>query len=395
MKRKNGEKYGMLRLCLSTRADHNYYSDCFYIYDEMLRGDIFLVNSMISCVYDKHVKPINAYAINEKCNEIRIVSSYGNATLSINGNNTYETKEIGLDYATCKMIITLLPDDEEERENRKQIIEKVNKLVYEGWELLNEGLNDGADECASEVIDLLSPISDSGPINYRITLSDAYYLRGRINSKKGDEEEIEETIKLYKESESLRDRLLRQTKDKEVLRKYAQIKNTLGLLYLDKIDYKTAVNYLEKAASMYEWVDSIAPGEYREVYAESLAMLANVQRMAGWNDLALKTSQEGLKVCQLPHDEIEEEEYLVDAIMCQEIISLIYSDEEKYQEAIIQGEKVIELLHLLCHKNNINIYVDILNKKEEWLKGQQMFLANDESDDHDMMDDDGRFDAWS
>src|SRR5574344_459175 len=174
----------MLRICLNTRADHNFYSDCYYIYDEMLSDDGFMVNSMISCVYDKHVKPIKVYAINEKFNEIRIESIYGNATLSINGNNTYETKEIGLDYATCNLEITLLLDDEDEREKRKQTIEKVNKLIDEGWELLNEGLNDGADECASEAIDLLGPISDSGPITYRIALSDAYYLRGYINSKK-------------------------------------------------------------------------------------------------------------------------------------------------------------------------------------------------------------------
>lgn len=393
MDEKKREQYGMLRVELYTRADRNYYSDMFYLYADMLHGDGFIVNNLLPSHYNEYVSTIHASATNEQCNEVKIESSYGNATLSIDADITFKTGTIGLSYASCEITITLLSDDEEERKHRKMIIDKADELVDNGWELLSEGFSDGADECVCKAIGLLSPIADSSPIALRIVLSDAYYLSGYIYSRNGDEKEKTKALSQYEQAEMLREKLVRETKDKVVLRKYAQIESALGLLYKDMKDYRTTETYMQKAAEMYRHVDEIAPGEYRGDYATTLAELANAQRMNENNSLALKTCREGINVCQMPHDESEEEDYLIDAIICQEIISLIYSEEEDYAEAIAQGEKLMEMLHLLCHKNNT--YASIIKAKEEWLSEQHMLLAEVDFNDDNQPDDDGRFDAWA
>jgi tetratricopeptide (TPR) repeat protein len=392
MKENDEEQYGVLRVELYTRADRNCYNDTFYFYADLLEDDGFYVNRLFPSKYDEYIGDIHICAVNKQCSKVSIESTYGNTILSLDGDNTFKTGTIGLSYASCEITIVLQLDDVKNREQRKTILERADELIENGWELLDEGLSDGADECACKAIDLLSPMADSCPIIFRIVLSDAFYLRGYICSKKEDVEWKRKSYDYYKQAERLCEKLAINTKGKVILGKYAQVERALGLLYKSMDDYRKTERYLEKAVGIYRYLEEIAPGEYRAKYADVLAELANAQLINENNVMALETCRKGIKVCQLPHDESEDEEYLVNATLCQEIVSLIYSDEKDYQEAINQGEKLIEMLHLLCQKNNI--YAEILKRKDEWLKEQQILLA-EEDDDDDIPDDDGRFDAWS
>lgn len=387
------ERYGVLRVDLDTCADRNSYNHSFYLYADLLEEDGFSVNRLFPTQYNEYVSDIHACAVNKQCNTVKIESNYGNAILSLDGDKTFTTGTIGLSYASCKITITLLPDDEKNREHRKMILEKADELIDNGWELLDEGLSDGADECACETIDMLSPIADSSPLIFRIVLSDAFYLRGYICSEKEGAEWEEKAYDYYKQAERLREELAKNTKDKVILRKYAQVERALGLLYKSMNDYKETERYLEKAADIYRYLDEIAPEEYRVKYADVLAELANAQRINERYIMALETCRKTTKLCQLPHDESLDEDYLIDATMCQEIVALIYSDERNYAEAIVQGEKFMEMLHLLCQKNNT--YANIIEIKEEWLNEQRTLLVEDNPDDDYQPDDDGRFDAWS
>lgn len=370
---------GMIRLDVDLHVDNKITTYAVSVFADQMQGDGLYVNYLLPDFLDEHVYAIKVRAADAMCTKVEITSKTCDDTLSIDGVNVYRTDEIALSYAWCQITVTLMPEDDTAR-NRYAKLEEADELVDSGWELMDEGLIEGAIQCAQEAVDLIKHIADSNRLFYWPTLADAYYLLGYLYENNNTDSNGDEAIKRYKTAETMRAYIVKYFKNTEALRKYAQVECSLGRLYSDMDCYPEAKKYLSLAAELYKNIEETTPDRYREQYADALASLAHTQRMCGLNDEAIETCNACFELCKLPHNETQEVDFLVDACLCQENISLIYSDTKKHREAIVEGEKLITMLTTLAEKEKC--YTPILEAKRQWLDNERQISVRIDSIRH-------------
>lgn len=97
----------ILEVYLSTRADRNYSSDCFYVAPEDVERGV-RVDSILPSQYREYVKSIYVKACSDD-EHVEVVSKYGSAKFSIFQKGTWDSGTIGLSYAVCEVSINFVP----------------------------------------------------------------------------------------------------------------------------------------------------------------------------------------------------------------------------------------------------------------------------------------------
>ena len=97
----------ILEVYLSTRADRNYSSDCFYVSPEDVERGV-RVDSILPSQYREYVKSIYVKACSDD-EHVEVVSKYGSAKFSIFQKGEWHSGTIGLSYVRGAKRNVMLP----------------------------------------------------------------------------------------------------------------------------------------------------------------------------------------------------------------------------------------------------------------------------------------------